>query len=157
MKRLLVSLFMMSTLAVTAQNDYGFGIGVRGGFENGLTVKAATGEASALEGIFALRWNSFQATALWQRANDLSSSGNLNLFYGAGGHVGAYGTEYRFYPEDQADDQIINVGLDAIVGLEYTFDAIPFSVALDAKPAIDLIYPSPVYMGAGLSVRYVVE
>ncbi|WP_306643311.1 hypothetical protein [Sanyastnella coralliicola] len=158
MKKTILLLFAISMCTFGfAQNDYNLGIGVRGGLASGLTIKKATGASTAVEGIFGFRWNSFQATVLFQRANNLGSDENLNLFYGLGGHIGSYGGRYAYLPDDYENGRFVNVGVDAILGVEYTFDSAPFALSLDVKPAIDLVYLSPIYMGAGLSLRYVIE
>ena len=67
---------------------------------------------------------------------------SLQLFYGLGGHIGVW-------RED------LNVGADAIFGLEFTPDGAPIVFAIDVKPTI-YFYRSDLRFSTGgaFSVRY---
>ena len=89
MKRLLYSLVFLFILSPTIQGqDYKTGIGFRGGTQNGLTIKQFVGEKSALEGIFATRWEGFYAIGLYERVGSYLQVPGFMWVYGVGAHVG---------------------------------------------------------------------
>lgn len=74
----------------------------------------------------------------------------LRWFIGGGAHVGTW--------SGWNDDLII--GLNGILGVEYTFDEIPLNLGLDWKPLLNLVtekhdrfWPSKF----GISIRYVIK
>ena len=68
--------------------DYTTGIGIRGGYFNGLTVKHFVSDQAALEGIFTSRWRGFQVTGLYEIHNQAFNTPRLNWYYGFGAHIG---------------------------------------------------------------------
>lgn len=130
---------------------YNTGVGARVGFFNGLTVKHFMQEGRAIEGILATRWNGFIITGLYEYQREFPDVANLEWFVGGGAHVGFWrdGTG-RF-----ADETVSVFGLDLILGVEYTFDEIPFSASLDWKPAFNLVGRTSWWGdGLALSIRY---
>ena len=50
------------------------------------------------------------------------------------------------------------IGIDGIIGLEYTFDEVPFSISLDWKPTFNIAEHAAFLADeAGLSIRYVIK
>lgn len=139
--------------SVKAQ-DYKTSIGVRGGFSNGLTVKHFTGSSAAIEVILSSRWRGFKATALFEKHGRAISSSKLNYYYGLGGHIGVW--ESKYTPWGRRGTSYTVIGVDGILGLEYTFDEIPFNISLDWKPELNLFgYNSFWADEAALSVRFI--
>ena len=70
MKKILMTCLIMFCLAsiINAQ-DYKTGIGVRAGFNQGLTVKQFISQKSALEFLLATRWRGFEITGLYEIHN----------------------------------------------------------------------------------------
>ena len=89
-------------------------------------------------------------TVLYERHIEMSALKGLNFFYGAGAGFVAYSNKYR-------NSDYFSLGLDAIIGLEYTFDDIPLNLGVDIKPYIG-IYPDLGFnennIQGALSVRY---
>lgn len=80
MKKLgLTVLFAVSLFFIGNAQDYNTGIGLRGGFTNGLTVKHFISEKAALEGILASRWSGFEITGLYEIHNRAFDTDRLNL------------------------------------------------------------------------------
>lgn len=131
-----LTLFLSTAIAVNAQ-DYNTGIGVRGGFSNGLTVKHFLDNNSAIEGILTSRWRGFNITGLYEIHAQAFNTPRLNWYYGFGGHIGFW-DGYRDHPWFE-DGTYTVVGIDGILGIEYNIDAIPFNISLDYKPALNLI------------------
>lgn len=156
MKKIVLTLIVLMGLsfALNAQNYY-TGIGVRGGLSNGITIKHFIAPDKAFEGIVAARWGGVLITALIEFDNDTNASG-LTWYYGAGGHIGFWDAPKNASWWVDGDVSSPIVGVDGIIGLEYTFDNFPISLSLDWKPAINLIGFTGAWADSGaLSIRYV--
>lgn len=155
MKTKIVLLSLLFCLATTgfAQN-YNTGIGIRGGLYNGLTIKHFTSHNTAFEGLITSRWGGVELTGLYEIQNNFPGMSRLSSYIGFGGHVG-------FWNGDHADwgthgTQYTTIGIDGIIGLEYSFLALPVNISLDWKPELNLIgYTGFWYDGVALSVRYI--
>lgn len=147
---------MIATLTfVNAQQSYSTGIGLRGGLANGLTVKHFIGEKAALEGILSTRWKGFTVTGLYEIQQTAFDTPGLYWYYGVGAHVGFW-DGYDGHPWFDDDDNYTVIGIDGILGLEYAFAEIPFSISLDWKPAFNLTGHSGLWADSGgLSLRYI--
>ena len=140
-------------LTVQAQ-DYQTGIGLRAGFQQGLSVKNFVGDRSAFEGILSTRWRGFQVTGLFELHRTFPDVDRLNWYYGFGAHVGFWNGEYPSWGEPGTSYTI--VGIDGILGMEYTFEEVPVNLSLDWKPAFNIIGYQGFWGDAGaFSVRYV--
>ena len=74
---------------------------------------------------------------LYEIHNDFGSG--FNWFYGGGAHLGLWSeVPSSVYVGDWAESYTI-VGLDLIVGLDYTLPAAPINLSFDWKPTIRLI------------------
>lgn len=89
----------------------------------------------------------------------------LKWYYGAGGQIASqtYTFDYRYkIPGDNSwrlatgeNVTDIDLGVDAILGLEYTFEDIPVSVFLDANLFVEIIdNPFLLWGQGGLGARY---
>ena len=137
MKRFFTSLLFifLFTLLVQAQ-DYKTGIGFRGGTQNGLSIKQFIGEKSALEGIFATRWEGFYAIGLYERVGSYLQVPGFTWVYGIGAHIGFLGgSNSRF---EDGEDHTVG-GADFLFGLEYKIPKAPLSLGIDWKPQYDFI------------------
>lgn len=144
-------------MAVQAQ-DYTSAIGLRGGFYGGLTFKHFLSEKMAFEGLLTAKYRGINFTALAEFHNSISEVDGLKWYYGFGGHIGFYNNNYYYNNYLGSDNYLMIIGVDGILGLEYTFDFIPFNLSLDWKPVFNLIgasYFTP--YGGALSVRYCFE
>lgn len=155
MKTKILLLSLLFCLATTgfAQN-YNTGIGIRGGLYNGLTIKHFTSHNTAFEGLITSRWGGVELTGLYEIQNNFPGMSRLSSYIGFGGHVG-------FWNGDHADwgtygTQYTTIGIDGIIGLEYSFLALPVNISLDWKPELNLIgYTGFWYDGVAVSVRYI--
>ncbi|MDA3780992.1 MAG: hypothetical protein PF487_12345, partial [Bacteroidales bacterium] len=120
MKKFLTTTIVMFCL-VTLSNaqEYNTGIGFRGGFSNGLTVKHFMGEKNAIEGILTTRWQGFNITGLYEIHNRAFEVEGLNWYYGFGGHIGFWNGSDVSWADDDASYSVI--GVDGVLGLEYNF------------------------------------
>ena len=151
---LIIILIFFTGTMLKAQN-YNTGIGLRGGFGGGITVKHFISDRDALEGILYTRWQGFVITGLYEIHQDLQVD-NLNWYYGGGAHIGFWDGSYEDNPWFDDDKQYTVLGIDGVIGLEYVFPMVPISLSLDWKPAINLLgYTGFWGDGGGLSVRFV--
>lgn len=154
MKKLVLAGFIGFFLLINAQaQEYNTGIGIRGGFSNGLTVKHFIKDTKAVEGILATRWNGFYLTALYEIHYNAFNTPGLYWYYGIGGHFGTInGNNRRF--EDGVNHTLI--GIDGILGIEINFSEFPINLGLDWKPTFDLIGDTDVIFDNGaFSIRYI--
>lgn len=148
---------------------YNTGIGIRfGGWESGLTVKHFIKSNAAIEGILSSGWHyrGTRITGLYEIQKSISGAPGLYWFYGVGAHIGFYNESY-WYSGDckdgryeyqgrwyKCDGTRATIGIDGIIGLEYHFSEIPFTIGLDLKPSIGLIGWGGRYGDSAFTVRY---
>ena len=146
---LLISFVIFLGLSSNAQ-DYKTSLGLRAGVPYGLTIKHFISKSNAVEGILASRWQGFVATVLLENEHWTGNYPGLNWFWGLGAHVGFWDNN----PWVSTSGGVL--GLDGILGLEYTFDEIPLNLSLDVLPTIN-IFGSTGWGGinGALSIRYV--
>jgi hypothetical protein len=157
MRKIVITFLMVIGFgSISFAQDYHTGIGLRGGFESGLTLKHFTSEKSAIEFILASRWRGFEITGLYEVHNQAFNTERLKWYYGVGAHVGFWNGDYTYrYWGNQGTDYTV-VGIDGILGLEYSFDEAPINIGLDWKPAFNIIgYEGLWADGGALSIRYI--
>ncbi|MDH5598235.1 MAG: hypothetical protein OEY34_03870 [Cyclobacteriaceae bacterium] len=153
-------LSFLGTTYTNAQN-YNTGIGVRMGLFQGLNIKHFIGSDRALEGILSTRgstWNGnswgWNIAVLYEIDKPINGVDGLSWFYGFGGHiVFANGTNNGWW--NDTNDHIV-IGVDGIIGLDYTIPNAPLSLQLDYKPAFNLTDPVGWWgEDLALSIRFV--
>jgi hypothetical protein len=157
MKKIAITcLFIFSLVSISSAQDYRTGVGLRGGFESGLTIKHFVGEKSALEGIFSTRWRGFQMTGLYEIHNQAFNEERFKWFFGFGAHVGFWNGDYTYeYWGTQGTNYTV-AGLDGILGLEYSFREVPINIGIDWKPTYNFgDYTGFWADGGALSIRYI--
>ena len=155
MKKILITclfVFFMGSLCIA--QDYNTGIGLRAGFNQGLTVKHFIGTKSALEGILATRWRGFEITGLYEIHNRAFNAERLKWYFGFGGHVGFWNGDYAKWGEPGVTYTVI--GIDGILGLEYSFSEVPINIGIDWKPSYNLSGYSGFWAdGGAVSIRFI--
>lgn len=153
MKKIIV-LFVILLSFKSFSQDYKTGIGLRGGFSSGITIKHFISGNAALEGILATRWRGFHIVGLYEVHNSLPTPG-LNWYFGGGAHMGVW-QGYNGHPWFKDSRSYSVFGVDGILGMEYNFSQIPLNLSLDWKPAFNLIGWQGLWMDDfALSVRYI--
>ncbi len=137
--------------------DYTHALGVRGGLFNGFTYKQFLSRNDAIELLATSRWRGMNFTALYEKHEDIkninSDLGNLRWYVGAGGHIGFYHGKYAWWGYYQPYTLI---GVDGIIGLEFTLKEVPLNFSLDWKPTMHIIGLFGFWFdGGAFSVRYV--
>jgi len=155
MKKFLITcLFAFSLASIGIAQDYNTGIGLRAGFDQGLTVKHFIGTKSALEGILATRWRGFEITGLYEIHNQAFKAERLKWYFGFGGHVGFWNGDHATWGEPGVSYTVI--GIDGILGLEYSFREVPINLGIDWKPSYNFSGFSGFWGdGGALSIRYI--
>ncbi len=159
-KFILISLiFVASSFALNAQ-DYRTAIGFRGGTSQGLSVKHFISYENAIEGIVCTRWRGLMIIGLYEIVNPAFNVYGLNWYYGGGAHIGFWNDTYYNLPWAN-DDHYGNyavLGVDAIIGIEYTFIDVPINISVDWKPAMNFFGYTGLWGDAGaVTVRYVIR
>jgi hypothetical protein len=157
MKKIVITLLIVfGLISVSKAQDYNTGIGLRGGWESGLTIKHFIGNKSALEGILATRWRGFEITGLYEVHNTAFHADRLKWLYGLGAHVGFWnGDNTQRYWGTPGTNYTV-VGVDGILGLEYSFIEVPINLSIDWKPAFNFSgYTGWWADGGAISIRYI--
>ncbi|MFO7620984.1 MAG: hypothetical protein R6W81_06910 [Bacteroidales bacterium] len=111
-------------------------------------------QTNAVEGILASRWGGFVVTGLYEKEYWTGEYPRLNWFWGAGAHIGFWDAGYN--PNINATYTGSVIGIDGILGLEYTFDDVPLNLSIDILPSINLIGSTGwAGINGAISVRYV--
>jgi len=159
--RILSVLAFVVLFACAAQaqsSGYSTGIGFRGGAASGLTVKHFIKNDAAIEGILStsFRYRGTAITVLYEKHAQAFDARGLQWYYGLGGHIGFY--EGRYYYDRHHDhwdrENVVGVGIDGILGLEYYIRDIPFTIGADIKPYINIPRGGG-FWDTALHVRYV--
>jgi hypothetical protein len=157
LKRSFLLLFVLAAVAVSAQN-YKKAIGVRLGFGAGITFKNMFSSKAALELIAAYQYNEkgYTFTGLYEAHNyRILGASHLALIYGGGLHFGYYdGGYYKNRGGIYYEDHTPNVGLDAILGIDYFEPGSSINWGVDVKPMFDFVNPGFRFWDAAASIRY---
>ncbi|NEM96875.1 hypothetical protein [Pontibacter burrus] len=152
-----LALVLSVGFSANAQSGYQTGIGFRGGVASGLTVKHFIKSDAAIEGILStsFRHRGTVITVLYEKHAPAFNARGLQWYYGIGGHVGFHeGRHYYDHGHKHYHDNVVALGVDGVLGLEYYIRDIPFTIGADIKPYINI--PSGGgFWDSALHVRYV--
>jgi len=136
---------------------YNTGIGLRGGFLYGVSIKHFFNSHSAVEGIIGTRWQGYSITGLFEYQKETNLSEDLDWFFGFGMHAGTY--EERYFLENAAKkgstSTVFAIGIDGIIGIEYKVARVPITFGIDFKPFMDLVNSNQNFLDAALTIRYI--
>lgn len=150
---LLLPLIMVAG-ASTTKAQYDNAIGLRLGPAWGITFKHKMSDAAGLEFLLNSHWGGFTLTALYEHHIPVITDG-MNFYIGGGAHLGFYNYNSRYDRYWGTYGGGAYLGLDGILGLEYTFSGAPINLSIDWKPAFDFIGHRGFWGdGGALSVRY---
>jgi hypothetical protein len=142
--------------------------GFRFGNTTGFTARFVTEENFALEGILGFRNGGIQLYGLFEARKPLylNRVDNMFLYFGGGAHFGyvrwneydKYYDPYHNYYDDYYDWHYgFAAGIDGILGIEYSFESAPISLAVDFKPFLEFYGPFLMkvnFWDFGFHVRY---
>lgn len=154
MKRILVLLVFITVSIFSYSQNYKTAIGIKGGYPGygSLNGKHFLNSKSAIEGSIGGSSNTLWLQGLYEL--NFSLEEGLNWYAGGGANVGFYSYKNPF---NNVRTSNMVLGLNGIVGLEYTFEDFPLNVALDTGPNLRLINSLGFGWGAGLAVRYAIK
>lgn len=169
MKRLLLITALLTAGLVAEAQHYKHSAGLRTGYTSALTYKRFFSNEQAIEFMASGRNNGFQVTTLYQFNKPMEVSFNDRFFayYGVGASVGYEKYSGRFaepVPNPTGPAFVFNhrtyftMGINAILGVEYRWLAVPITIGLDIKPMFQFIgmqYTDTHFWDMGLSVKYV--
>lgn len=121
--------------AAAAQNssfgnaDYKTAVGVKLWDGGGVNLKTFIAEKTALEFIGFFYRGGTRVTGLYELHGDLNTEGNLKWYVGFGGHVDFLRNTQR---------NTTGFGADGVIGLDYKFTNMPFNIAIDWNPSLQL-------------------
>jgi hypothetical protein len=151
LKKLFLALLLtvVSVGALNAQH-YNTALGVRLGYDNGVTLKHFFSYESAGEFLFTISPHYFNLTGLYEYRQPVAGTPGLDWYAGLGAHIGGIHKNKNRYSNS------FLLGADLIGGIEYTFPQAPFNISLDWKPSFNFTnsYNDYWYRGFALSVRY---
>lgn len=157
-KTLILISFTISLISFGQQ--YSTAIGVKAGYHfNGggsLNLKHFLGGSTAIEASVGGGARHLWLQLLYERNQALSQG--FEWYWGIGGDLGVWSGGYSYYSKKH-DKYYSGIwgGVDAVLGLEYTFEEVPINLALDMGPTIRL-FP---YIGfgwtGGFAIRYAIK
>lgn len=137
---------MFSLLPALSAQNYQTSVGLRFSPYYGVTVKHFMNQSRALEGLLSTRRGGVGITGLYEIHSAAFSTPGLSWFGGIGGHLNFFHKNYRsvWDWDDKYDNwrdrsRQVSIGVDMILGLEYTLSTLPFNLGIDWKPALNLI------------------
>src|SRR5659263_605314 len=123
MKTKIITLFVLLSLATTSfSQKYNTGVGIRAGDYNGLTIQHFTSQNTAFEGLITSRWGGVELTGLYEVQNNFPGMERLSAYVGFGAHVGFWNGDNTYSYWGNQGTQYVAIGLDGILGLEYSFE-----------------------------------
>ena len=155
-KKVLASalLFILYATPIFAQQSYKTGVGLRGGYPSGITIKHFVTKRTAMEGILSVGWGYYGITGLYQIHQPIPDLPDFTWYYGIGGHLAASQSDKQT-PWASGSGGEMYIGVDGVIGAEFVFPDAPISISLDVLPILNIIEDPGVWFNAGLSVRYV--
>jgi len=152
-KSFVIVLFVLFFGHTLNAQDYKTSLGLRAGYPYGLTVKHFLNSHNAVEGMLASNYGGFVATILLENEHWTGIYPGFNWYWGLGAHIGFWDSGANRYIGSYTGAVL---GIDGILGLEYTFDEIPLNLSVDIIPGINILgsrgWGGP---NGALSIRYV--
>ena len=155
-KRTILLAVVLAILPVISNaQDYRTGIGLRGGVFSGISFKRFISAPNAFEIVVAMHHRGPYIAGMYQiHANAFDAPG-LNWYYGPGAHIGFYEGRHARPWFGHPERNYVVIGINGVLGLEYKIEEIPITIAADLIPALNITDHFGVWVGGGLTIRYV--
>jgi hypothetical protein len=158
MKKFLLIAILSCFSQLSFSQNYKTAIGFKGGFPyyGSLDIKHDFGNAFGEFRVGGYKYDFF-LQGLYEKNFDLSQG--FEWYWGIGAHLGFwnYNQGAGYYHDNKYYDSGAYGGIDGVLGLEYTFDAIPLNLAVDAGPAINVFPYVRGYFGAAVALRFAIK
>lgn len=154
MKKTIILLFvvLLFKLGHTQVNgsSYQTAIGLKF-YPGALSMKHFISDQRSIEGL-AYFWDyGTRFTGLYEIHKDIDGIEGLRWYFGPGAHVGFWNSKWQnVFPTRQTG---MNIGLDGVLGIEYSFSDLPLSISADWQPSLNIIgysYFEPGWGGIGI-------
>lgn len=154
MKNCLILLAIIASTSFSFAQNYKTAIGIKGGYPGygSLNAKHFLGSKNAIEGSIGGGANTLWLQGLYELNYTLEDG--LNWYFGGGANVGFYSFKNTITNERTSN---MILGINGVLGIEYTFEDFPLNVALDTGPNIRIINSFGFGWGAGIAVRYAIK
>jgi hypothetical protein len=148
MKRFILILSILTVTVATKAQYFEKQLGLRLGVTPGISGKIIKNDRAALEGILGFREGGVQLYGLVESYHKLIKTDKHRwmMYFGGGGHLGyinGYNRVRRwsntsgYYYEEQRIAGMV-IGLDGVIGTEYTFPKVPITMSVEFKPFVEL-------------------
>ena len=155
MRRLSISVFLLTSLTCASARGEGFGVGIIAGNPTGVTVKKWLHDGHAIDGAAAWSFDDYDAFQLhadylWHHPVPCFSEhvhGWLPFYYGVGGRIGFYEGNWRHHGETRA-------GVRIPLGVTYVCENAPLDAFVEVVPTLDVAPRTALRLGAAAGVRF---
>jgi hypothetical protein len=135
---------------------YRTAIGLNAGYNYGITLKHYVSTKNMIEGI--VNFNYGPGITLLYEFNNRHpfNVDELDWYYGVGAHAKFVNGRRAnvFYPDRSKH---VTLGIDGILGLEYTFKENPFNIGINIKPELNFTTSNIFWFDGALTLRYVLK
>lgn len=140
MRKLILLFVFMACASIAFSQEYSRAIGLRLGWDYGVSYKHFLNQKAAIEaigtfrtfGIGGFRWSYLRLAGVYLVHNPFPDVPGLQWYYGGGATFLTYGGDYGdYYP----DDASIGLGIVGAIGLDYKFENAPISLTIDWMPS----------------------
>jgi hypothetical protein len=153
-KRLFLFVFSILLPASVIAQEYKSSMGLRAGLPVGLSAKHFLNTTYAVEGILATRWGGFVLAGFFEKEYRIVDYPGFYWFWGGGAHFGKWDEGYNPRIKNTYSGPVL--GIDGIIGVEYSFEELPLNLSLDLFPSFNLVgYTGWGGINGAFSVRYV--
>jgi hypothetical protein len=159
MKKILISILICSFSSVYAQ-QYRTAIGVKGVWSNldialaDFSVKHFFDTPNAIEVNLGVRRSAGWLQGMYVRNAPLKN--DFDWYWGIGGDIGVWRKDY-IHVNNGNRYQGFWLGLDANLGVEYTFTGVPINISFDVGPTIRTIPYIDIGVMSGFSCRFAIK
>jgi hypothetical protein len=146
----------LGMISTSLGQQYNTALGIKGGFPGygAFSVKHFFGKG-ALEGNIGGGARHIWLQGLYEQNYNIS--GGLDWYWGLGMDVGFWDNDYYYHHEDHYYHGGTWGGIDAVFGLEYTFDEVPINLAADLGPRLRLWPYTGFDFGGAIAVRFAIK
>lgn len=148
MKKIFILLFVLAGITSLQAQVYDRELGIRMGYTSGIVGKVIKDNKTAIEGMLGFRQGGMQFYALVESYKPLIVDPKVNwtIYFGGGGHLGyvngyskqKYWNSYYGYYKEEVWVSGMVIGIDGVIGTEYTFPKVPIVVSVEFKPFLEL-------------------
>lgn len=148
MKQIIIVLIILTFASSSFAQTFEKQVGIRMGVTSGISGKIIKNDKTAIEGILGFRQGGIQLYGLVESYHPIIKTNTQHwmMYFGGGGHVGylnGYNRVRRwsntsgYYYEEQRIAGMV-IGIDGIIGTDYTFNKVPITLSIEFKPFLEL-------------------